>query len=371
MRFKQLAFVTFLLCAFCAFLWPKSSSALEIIAHRGASAYAPENTLASEKMAQKMGADWLEADIVATKDHQLILSHDLWLEDTTDIARRFPTRKRRDGHFYALDFSLAQLKTLSLKPRVEKSGPRYPNRKINLSGARITTLAELLSLKNGTAGFYLEPKAPRWHRQNGFDISKALLTLVRESNIPTRRVWLECFDPTELKRLKSELRSPYRQTQLIGGNDERFDPNGQHFDFDAMRTPAGLKSIKLYAQAIGPRIDFVINGLGVSNFVAQAHAAGLEVHPYVFQTDRFPFAPPLTQNWIRAFERARIEALFTDQPDVVRSKLAGMNTENTDEMKMRSGVFFNPRSLTHPCFLCSSPLICSESLVNAAPEFAL
>ena len=314
--------LTTFICVFCAFLWPETSFALEVIAHRGASAYAPENTLVSEKLAQKMGADWLEADIVSTKDHQLILSHDLWLESTTDISRRFPGRKRRDGHFYALDFSLAELKTLSLKPRVEADGQRaLPDRKIDLTGARITTLTELLSLKNGGAGFYLEPKSPRWHRRNGFDISKALLAQLRAAKIPTQRAWLECFDPDELKRLRTDLRSPYRQTQLIGGNDEKFDPNGQRFDFDAMRTPSGLNQIKRYAQAVGPRLDFVVNGLSVSNFVAQAHAAGLGVHPYVFQTDRFPFAPPLTQNWVRVFERARIEALFTDQPDVVK-KLA-------------------------------------------------
>lgn len=306
-----------------AFLWLQPSFALEVIAHRGASAYAPENTLASEKLAQRLGADWLEADLVSTRDHQLILSHDLWLDDTTDIAARFPTRKRRDGHFYALDFSLAELKTLATKPRVEGNGKRaFPQRKINLADARITTLAELLTLKNGAAGFYLEPKAPLWHRAHGVDISKVLLGLLRAAHIPARRVWLECFDPGELKRLRFELRSPYRQTQLIGQNSETFDPRGQRFDFDAMRAPSGLKTAKTYCDAIGPRINFVIAGLGVSNFVAQAHAAGLEVHPYVFQTDRFPFAPPLTQGWIRGFQRAQVEAIFTDQPDVVSRCLA-------------------------------------------------
>lgn len=315
--------LTDFLCVFCALLWPKTAFALEIIAHRGASAYAPENTFASEKLAQKMGADWLEADLVSTEDHQLILSHDLWLDETTDIAARFPTRKRRDGHFYALDFSLAELRTLSMRPRIEASGKRtFPDRKINLTGARITTLAELLTLKNGAAGFYLELKAPRWHRRNGVDISKSLLEQLRQAKIPARRVWLECFDSGELKRLRGELRSPFRQTQLIGQQNEVFDPNGQRFDFDAMRTPSGLNQIKRYADAIGPRIDFVINGLGVSNFVAQAHVAGLAVHPYVFQTDRFPFAFPLTQNWIRTFQRARVESLFTDQPDVVLHSLS-------------------------------------------------
>ncbi len=297
------------------------SNALEIIAHRGASAKRAENTLASQKLAQKNGADWLEADIVATKDHQLILSHDLWLEPTTNIARVFPARKRRDGHYYALDFSLVELRRLQLKPRVEASGKRaFPARKVDVTGARITTLSELLSLRNGASGFYLEPKAPRWHRRNGVDISKTLLLQLRQAKIPARKVWLECFDSNELRRLRFELQSPFRQTQLIGQNTDLFDPTGEKFDFDAMRTPTGLRVVKTYADAIGPRIGFVVRGLnGVTPLVAQAHSAGLQVHPYVFQSDQFPFVPPLSRGWIQSFERAGIEAIFTDQPDEVRA----------------------------------------------------
>ena len=313
----------FLFCVLCAFSRPKSGLALEIIAHRGAQAERPENTLASEKRAQAEGADWFEADIISTKDHCLILSHDLFLELTTDIKACFPGRGRGDGHFYALDFSLAELRTLTLKPRVEADGARaFPGRKIGVSGARITTLGELLTLNSGAGGFYLEPKAPRWHRENGVDTSKLLLAELRRSGLPAKRVWLECFDPDELKRLRFELRSPYRQTQLIGQQTEKFDPNGQHFDFDTLRTPAGLRAVKRYADAIGPRLNYVVAGLGgLSPLVSQAHAVGLQVHPYVFQTDRFPFAPPLTEGWLRTFARAGVEALFTDQPGQVRALL--------------------------------------------------
>lgn len=301
----------------------RDAQALQIIAHRGAQAQKPENTLAAEQLAQKMGADWLEADLISTRDHQIILSHDLFLEPTTDIAARFPKRARKDGHFYALDFSLAELRTLTMRPRVEENGRRaFPNRQIGVAGAHITTLAKLLSLRNGKSGFYLEIKAPHWHRKNGVDVSKLALAQLAATKIAPSRIWLECFDPGELKRLRVELHSPFRQTQLIGQNSESFDPDGQKFDFDAMRTPLGLRAVKSYADAIGPRINFVIQGLGgISPLVTQAHQAALQVHPYVFQTDSFPFGPPLTANWIRAFERAHVEALFTDQPDVVRSLL--------------------------------------------------
>lgn len=297
--------------------------ALQIIAHRGAQAKRPENTLAAERLAQQMGADWLEADLIATKDHQLILSHDLFLERTTNIAARFPKRARKDGHFYALDFTLAQLKTLTPRPRVGADGKReFPNRTINTDGAHITTLGELLSLRGGKSGFYLEIKAPHWHRKNGVDTTKLALAQLAAAKIAPGRVWLECFDANELKRLRFQLHSPYRQTQLVGQNSDEFDPDRQKFDFDAMRTPKGLRAVKGYANAIGPRINFVIGDVGnVSPLVAQAHAAGLQVHPYVFQTDRFPFAAPLTDVWIRVFEQAGVDAIFTDQPDVVRSLL--------------------------------------------------
>lgn len=296
-------------------------SALEIIAHRGAQAKKPENTLVAERLAQKMGADWLEADIVATKDHQLILSHDLWLEKTTNIAQIFPSRRRADTHFYALDFSLAQLRTLTMRPRVADKGAQleHPQRIIDISGARITTLSELLSLKNGSGGFYLEPKSPRWHRKNGVDVSKMMLAILAQSKIPKGRVWLECFDPGELKRLRFQLRSPFRQTQLIGENKETFDPDGEEFDFDAMRTPKGLQVVKGYADAIGPRINFVIAPF--SSLVARAHGIGLQVHPYVLETDRVGFNGFLTKKWVRTFESQNIEAIFTDQPDVVRALL--------------------------------------------------
>ncbi len=313
------------LVLWCVAACLRPTVALEIIAHRGAQSERPENTLAAEARAQAEGADWLEADVIATKDRRLILSHDLFLEPTTDIAARFPARHRRDGHFYALDFTLAELQTLTPRARVEPElgGARaFPARKVDVTGARITTLAELLALRSGGGGFYLEPKAPRWHRESGVDTTKLLLAELHRSRLPASRVWLECFDPAELKRLRFELHAPYRQTQLIGLSSDTFDPQGQHFDFDAMRTPAGLRAVKRYADAIGPRLNYVVSGLGgLSPLVAQAHAAHLQVHPYTFQTDRFPFAPPLTAVWVRAFERAGVEALFTDQPGQVRALL--------------------------------------------------
>ena len=296
---------------------------LEIIAHRGAQAQRPENTLASERLAQQMGADWLETDLIATRDHQLVLSHDVFLETTTDIAQKFPQRKRRDGHYYALDFSLSELKTLQMRPRVDATGKReFSNRLIDTNGAHITTLAELLSLRNGKGGFYIEIKCPRWHRKNGVDTTRLALAELEKARLAPRRVWLQCFDASELKRLRVELKSPYRQTQLIGQNTDVLDPDGQKFNFDAMRTPEGLRAVKTYADAIGPRLNFVVSLLGVTPLVAQAHQAGLQVHPYSFQTDKAPFQAPFTQNWVRLFEKAQIEALFTDQPDELHALLS-------------------------------------------------
>ncbi|RYX81231.1 glycerophosphodiester phosphodiesterase [bacterium] len=296
--------LSMLLCA-SLFIYGEAQ-ALDVIAHRGAQAHRPENTFASEQLAQKMGADWMECDLVATKDHRLILSHDTVLEHTTNIAEAFPERKRADGHYYAIDFTLAELKTLKMRARVNDAGTRaFPDRPVDATGAYITTLEEFLTLQDGPGGFYIELKSPAWHQKSGVDTSKIALDILAKSHVPVKRVWLQCFEAKELKRLRNELKSPYLQTQLVGANAK------------AMLAPEGLKAIKQYADAIGPRLDSVISFTGVTPVVADAHAAGLQVHPYTLQTDVAPFMPPLTGRLIRAFEDAKVEAVFTDQADEI------------------------------------------------------
>src|SRR5690554_7145662 len=93
-----------------------------VIAHRGASGYLPEHTLEAKALAYGQGADYLEQDVVATRDDELVVLHDVHLDHVTDVARRYPGRRRRDGHWYARDFTLAELRTLEVHERRDEAG---------------------------------------------------------------------------------------------------------------------------------------------------------------------------------------------------------------------------------------------------------
>ena len=150
-----------------------------VIAHRGASGYLPEHSLPAKAMAHAMGADFIEQDLVLTRDNRLVVLHDLYLDAVTDVARVFPDRGRPDGHFYAIDFTLAELRRLALTERLViedgRSQPRFPGRfPPGQSSFRISTFEEEIELIQGlnrstgrNVGLYPEIKSPAFHRHEG------------------------------------------------------------------------------------------------------------------------------------------------------------------------------------------------------------
>ncbi|HEX7236991.1 MAG TPA: glycerophosphodiester phosphodiesterase family protein, partial [Gammaproteobacteria bacterium] len=148
-----------------------------VIAHRGASGYLPEHTLAAKALAHGLGADYLEQDVVATRDSQLVVLHDLYLDDVTDVAQKFSGRHRQDGRHYVIDFDLAELETLTVFERRAPgtANAKYPARfPADTALFRIATLPQELELIRGlnrstgrTAGIYSEIKDPEWHRRHG------------------------------------------------------------------------------------------------------------------------------------------------------------------------------------------------------------
>ena len=160
-----------------------------IIAHRGASGHLPEHTLPAKALAYAMGADYLEQDIVATRDDALIVIHDIHLDQVTDVAIRYPGRAREDGRYYARDFDLAEIATLKAHERTNAKGkPVFPGRfQSDGEPFRVHTLERELELvatlrNNGTrpVGIYPEIKSPRWHREEGVDVTVLVLeTLAR------------------------------------------------------------------------------------------------------------------------------------------------------------------------------------------------
>ncbi len=301
-----------------------------VIAHRGASGYLPEHTLESAAYAHALGADFIEQDVVLSKDDTLVVLHDIHLETTTDVATRFPHRHRADGRFYAIDFTWAELVTLRVRERVDaRTGePVFPKRFPHIGGGfRLCTLEEQLLLIQGLnrstgrqAGLYVEFKQPAWHTAEGKDLGAALIaTLDRHGyRNPDDPVYVQCFDATALQRLRTELQTRLKLIQLIG--EDASDEDG---DYTTMTTPAGLAAIASYAQGIGPALKRVVSGADdqgrpiLTPLVADAHRHGLAVHPYTFRADSLPAGIPHLEALLTLFiDGAGVDGMFIDHPDV-------------------------------------------------------
>ncbi len=302
-----------------------------VIAHRGASGYLPEHTQEAKALAYAMGADFLEQDVVASRDDVLIVSHDIHLDRVSDVATRFPDRRRADGRFYVRDFELAELKTLNIQERLndDASGPAFPARfPVGLGQFRIVTLAQEIELVQGlnrstgrNVGIYPEIKAPAWHHREGVDVAALLLDMLGHYGYESKQdpAFVQCFDAQELKRLRQDLGCQLRLIQLVGENSWAESTT----DYDQMRTAQGLAELAGVADGIGPWIDQLytlaeIDGQPVSSgLVRMAHEAGLKVHPYTFRADAVPQGFDSYQELVCWFVyELKIDGLFTDFTDL-------------------------------------------------------
>ena len=305
---------------------------LTYIAHRGASGYLPEHTLEAYALAYGMGADFIEQDVVLTKDDQAIVLHDIYLDTVTNVAQIFPERKREDGRYYAIDFTLAEIKSLSVHERVDLEtgepvfGNRFPESKLTF---QIPTLVEAITLIQGlnratgrNVGIYPEIKKPKWHRDQNKDISQIVLKLLKDRGYggDTDAVYLQCFDPVELRRIREDLKCELKLVQLIGSNDW----NEASVDYNDLVTAEGLEKIAQYADGIGPWMPYIIKGrteqgtLDRTDLVAMAHGHDLVVHPFTFRADSLPDYTKDYSELVRIFANAGVDGIFTDQVDQAR-----------------------------------------------------
>jgi glycerophosphoryl diester phosphodiesterase len=308
-----------------------SASPLIVIAHRGASGYLPEHTLADKALAIGLGADFVEQDVVLTKDDVPIVTHEIELEEVTDIAQRFPGRGRPDGHFYAIDFSMDELRTLTRHERVKEDGSVVYSKRFPLNRDRfpIVTLAEEIEFVQGmnksmgkNVGIYTEIKSPAWHRAQGKDITRIVLDTVAHYGYAKRtdNIYLQCFDADELKRARRELHSDLKMIQLIGENSWHEAPT----DYDAMITDAGIADVATYAQGIGPEIVQLVewpapgSPVSIKDLARFARAHHLLMHPYTLRIDDLPPNAPTPDAVLHALiDGAKIDGLFSDFTDVV------------------------------------------------------
>ena len=307
-----------------------------VIAHRGASGYLPEHTLIAKAMAHAMGAAFLEQDLVASKDGVPMVLHDIHIDTVTDVKERFPSRRREDGRYYAIDFTVDELKTLRVFERFDhRTGKavfpqRYPTGEGDF---RIPTFEEeirFIENLNGStgraAGIYPEIKQPDWHTEQGCDFSPIVLKTLRKFGYdePESNCYLQCFDEFEVKRIRRELGYKGKLVQLIArGHDERSGT-----DYNRLRTPEGLADLKGLVDGVGPLMDLVVTwdanaNASVTSFVADAHSNGLAVHPWTSRTDQLPKNCPSIEALVSALRSAKVEGVFADQPDAVLRLLPG------------------------------------------------
>ncbi|HOZ47696.1 MAG TPA: glycerophosphodiester phosphodiesterase family protein [Candidatus Hydrogenedentes bacterium] len=286
-----------------------------VISHRGASAYLPEHTIEAYTAAHIMGADYIEPDLVMTKDKRFICLHDIHLEATTNVEERFPDRKRDDGRWYAADFTLAEVKQLNVHERLNN---RFP---VGMSRFEVPTFEEMIELIQGLnatrgrdAGIYPELKNPAWHRGEGLAMEEPFLEVVGRYGYKGKdaRIFVQCFEPKTLDMLRNELGSELPQILLLGSSSVKA----------GMASAESLAQAAKYADGIGP------DKLSIEqdpDLVRRAHACGLAVHPYTLRADSLPSTYKTFDDELRQFYVTYdVDGLFTDFPDKAAAFLAGL-----------------------------------------------
>jgi glycerophosphoryl diester phosphodiesterase len=295
-----------------------------IIGHRGASGHRPEHTLEGYRLAAEMGADFIEPDLVATKDGVLVARHENEIGGTTDVAAKFPDRKATktiDGQsitgWFTEDLTLAEIKTLRAKERLAFRSHAYDGRFQVPTFDEVIALAQQLGRDLGRPiGVYPETKHPTYFRGIGLPLEQNLLASLEKHGWNRREapVFIQSFESGNLRDLRKL--TTVRLTQLVDGRwPERL-------------TDAGLKTIAEYADGIGPDKAFVIpvradRTVGPpTDLIQRAHAAGLLVHIYTIRIDKEFMSPSYEGRAEAEFERFRalgVDGLFTDFPDAAAS----------------------------------------------------
>ena len=289
-----------------------------VIAHRGASGYLPEHTLEAKAMAHAMNVDFIEQDLVLSKDNVAIVIHDIYLDDVTNVATKYPDRKRKDNRYYVIDFTFEELKKLKVTERFNpKTGEqvfknRFPIWKGNFKLHSLQEEIELLQGLNKSTGknigVYPEIKEPEFHKKEGKNLTKVVLKVLADYGYKTKNdnCILQCFDALELERIRIELKSELFLVQLMEFPEETKKLN--HF--------------ATYADGIGPWykqiLDKKIDGkFTFTSLVSDAHKLGLKVHPYTFRADALVEFTSFKQMMQTLLIDANVDGAFTDFPDLV------------------------------------------------------
>jgi glycerophosphoryl diester phosphodiesterase len=318
-----------------------------VIGHRGASGYRPEHTLASYQLAIDLGADYIEPDLVSTKDHVLVARHENDITGTTDVASHpeFTSRKTTkvvDGvsitGWFTEDFTLAELKTLRAVERLPAS--LRPGNHAFDGQFEIPTFQEVIDLaKRNHVGIYPETKHPSYFDSIGLSLEEPLVATLKANGLDRKDapVFVQSFEVSNLQQLNHMTKLPL--IQLLNGTGQPFDFVLAHDPrtYADLATPGGLKEISKYANGIGPDsrlivpLDAANHVLAPTSLVHDAHQASLLVHPFTFRRENNflpeeyrrgnPASPSYLMatgdiaGWMRLFYKLGVDGFFTDNSD--------------------------------------------------------
>lgn len=321
-----------------------------VIGHRGASAHRPEHTLLSYEAAIAMGADYIEPDLVSTRDHVLVARHENEISGTTDVAAHPEFADRRttktiDGRpvtgWFTEDFTLAELKTLRAKERVPDLRPDNTA----FDGlAEIPTFEEVvkLALDHGV-GVYPETKHPTYFDSVGLSLEEPLLDVLNRYRV--RKAYIQSFETANLRELRGRTRLPLIQLITFGGAPYDWVAAGNTRTYDDMVTPDGLREVARYANGIGVDTRRVVpqdatgNTLAPTTLVADAHRRRLDVHVWTVRNENsqlpadfrlgdpaspaYPRATGNVMGWLSKLLDLGVDGAFCDDPAMGRAVVAG------------------------------------------------
>jgi glycerophosphoryl diester phosphodiesterase len=319
-----------------------------VIGHRGASGHLPEHTLAAYRLAIKLGADYIEPDLVATRDGVLIARHEPNIDGTTDVDERpeFASRKTTkmvDGQpvegWFASDFTYAEIRTLRAEQSRAGRPTEFDGRFPIPTFQEVIDLAKRESRRRGRRiGIYPETKHPTFHQDLGLALERPLVRALRRNRLNRRRspVFIQSFEQANLKQLNSM--TPVRLVQLVDAYDTDANgdpvyqaPNDRPYDwtragrtdlYSHFATDAGLAEVKTYADGIGPWKVYIVgtdpegNIKKITDLVQRAHAHRLLVHTWTFRDDSFPkgFTGGPDSEYL-TYYRLGIDGVFSDFPE--------------------------------------------------------
>lgn len=294
-----------------------------IIAHRGACGYLPEHTAVAKALAYGLGADFIEQDIVATKDHALVVLHDTYLDDVSDVAKKFAARRRDDGHFYVIDFTLEEVHALTLtERRTPGSGDRrFPGRfPYDIGGLNVSRFEDEIGLIAGLnastgrrVGIYPEIKDPAWHAAAGIDLTRLVhAALVAHGDTFSGPVFVQSFDAGVIRRLKSEFDTRFPLVQLLNRDDaERL-----------LASDRALDALADSADGVGLPYQVLIETgnpggtLRPTRLASRLGETELLVHPYTMRREQAQARDIGYRDALRfLIHELQVDALFCDQPD--------------------------------------------------------